>query len=224
MNAYRLAMADQAVQKVAAVRLLRALYFQGCFAYIDGNDRLRSFSEAKSVGEQMVSKYPNDPDLAYWYTVNLSLWAKESGPIAAVRSGVAETIRKVTESAAVSNRSARANPALAGVYQVLGRMHHLLPRIPFLLPWPDKTLAEKYLALATRLDPANLSNPLFLAEFYRDQGRFEDARRVIVPFKNSLPRQGQEMEDRRNIWKLRDLEASLRLTGDPERVAMADVK
>lgn len=216
VNAYKIAMEDPNVHRTAGIRLLRALYFQGCFAFLDKDDRLRIFSEAKTIGEKLILKYPNDPDLAYWYSVNLSLWAKESGPIVAVRSGVAETIRKVTENATVRQKP---QPAMAGVYQVLGRMHHLLPRIPFLLPWPNKEMAEKYLGLAATLDPSNLANPLFLAEFYRDMGRFEDARRVISPLKSRVPRVGQELEDRRNLWKLRDLEASLRLLGDSRQLA-----
>lgn len=224
VNSYRLAMNDRTVERVAAVRLLRALYFQGCFAYADAKDRLNVFSEAKAIGERMVAKYPGDADLAYWWSVNLSLWAKESGPIAAVRSGVADKIRMVSESAlskpVARNEAMRGNIALAGVYQVLGRMHHLLPRIPFLLPWPSKALAEQYLAKAVRLDPENLSNHLFLAEFYRDQDRPQDARRVLSGAISRKPRPSQELEDRRNLWKLRELEVTLRLPGEPERVAM----
>lgn len=223
VNSYRLAMNDPTVELQAAVRLLRALYFQGCFAYNDSQDRLNAFTEAKEIGERMVAKYPGDADLAYWWSVNLSLWAKESGPIAAVRSGVADKIRNATESAlsrGPSQHVESSNPAMAGVYQVLGRMHHLLPRIPFLLPWPSKDLAEKYLRKAVALDPDNLANHLFLAEFYRDQDRPSAARRVLASVLHREPRPGQELEDRRNLWKMHNLEVALRASQEPDRVAM----
>ncbi|HSQ40790.1 MAG TPA: tetratricopeptide repeat protein [Fibrobacteraceae bacterium] len=218
VNAYRLAMAEPNVERLAATRLLRSLYFQGCFAFTDAQDRLQIFTEARQIGERMVDKYPSDPELAYWYTVNLSLWAKESGVIAAIRSGVPDKIRKLSVS--VTSHSTP-SPALAGLYQVLGRMNHLLPKIPFFLPWPDKEKAERYLLKAVQLDPDDLANTLFLAEFYRDMGRFDDARRVISPVLKRAPRASQELEDRRNLWKLRELEVALHQPGNAERMAMA---
>jgi len=220
INAYRQAMGDASVEREASVRLLRALYFLGCYAFSDSQDRLQAFKEAKSVGERMVVKYPGDPDLSYWFSVNLSLWANEIGPLAAIRSGFADKIREVSESA-ISHGN---NAGLAGIYQVMGRMHHLLPRIPFVLSWPDKRLAEQYLAKAVQLDPDNLANHLFLAEFYRDMGRFEDARRVLTPLVSRKPRAGQELEDRRSLWKLHELDLALHIVSDPERVAMLQLK
>jgi hypothetical protein len=222
VNAYRLAMNDPTVEKVAAARLLRSLYFQGCFAYSGPDDRLMVFTEAKEIGERMMAKYPGDADLAYWWSVNLSLWAKESGPWAAVKSGVAEQIRNATETALKNNPEKGpkvCNPTMAGVYQVLGRMHHLLPRIPFLLPWPSKVLAEKYLRKAVDLDSENLANHLFLAEFYRDQDRQVDARKVLSNVLKRAPRPGQELEDRRNLWKMRNLEIALHLPSEQDRLA-----
>jgi len=215
-QAYRFALSDVGVEQKASMHLMRALYFQGCYAYLNGHERLRVFSEAKILGEKMVIKYPKDTELAYWYTVNLSLWANEVGPLAAIRAGVADRIRSISETAMAHGTSA----GIAGVYQVMGRMHHLLPRIPFLLPWPDKQKAEMYLSKAVILDPANLANHLFLAEFYRDQGRYEEAHRVVETALGRAPRTGQELEDRRSLWKLRELEVAMTSPGDPERVAM----
>lgn len=223
VNSYRLAMNDLSVEKEASIRLLRALYFQGCFAFVDSDDRLMAFTEAKEIGERMMAKYPGDADLAYWWSVNLSLWAKESGPVAAVRSGFAEKIRNATETALSKHHESTSearNPTLAGVYQVLGRMHHLLPRIPFLLPWPSKDLAEKYLRKAVALDSDNLANHLFLAEFYHDQERYAEAHRILVLVKNRTPRPGQELEDRRNIWKLQNLANEIRANSKSDQLAM----
>jgi len=227
VQAYRQAMSDVRIEKLVASRLLKAWYFQGCFAYVDQKDRLRIFTEARNVGAAMVAKYPGDPELSYWYSVHLSLWAKESGPWAAIRSGVADKIRLVSERAlqakSVSTPQAT-NPTLAGVYQILGRMNHLLPRIPFILSWPDKQMAEFYLRTAVRLDPANPANALFLAEYYRDMGRYSDAERAITPLLNSEPRTVQILEDRRNLWKLRELDVALKPFTEPQRLAMAPVK
>ena len=214
---YRLALADSKTEREASVRLMRSLYFIGCFTDMDDQGRLQAFTEAKDVGERMLAKHPLDADIAYWWSVNLALWAKESGPLAAIRSGFADKIRQVSE----LNLSSSPNPGLASMYQVLGRLHHLLPRIPFLLSWPDKKLAEEYLQRAVQLDPANPANHLFLAEFYRDMGRNEDAYKAAKPCLTLAPRPEQELEDKRNLWKIRELEASLRPIGIGERVAMA---
>ena len=207
---YRYALQDSNANRMAAGRILRAYYFQGCYAYVDAADRLRVHTEAMEFGARYHGLFPHDPTIGYWYVVNLSLWAKERGPLQAVREGVAERIRRVAETMI---SLAECNPVnQAGAYQVLGRMHQLLPRIPLILTWPDKKLAENYLRKAIQYDPADLNGYLFLGELLRDQGRHLEAAQLIYPALRHSPRSSEQLEDERNLWKLRQLSRTLRLS------------
>jgi tetratricopeptide (TPR) repeat protein len=102
----------------------------------------------------------------------------------------------------------------AGAYQILGRMHQLLPRIPLILNWPDKKLAEIYLRKSIEADPHDLSAFLFLGELLRDQGRHLEAAQLIFPALRQQPRSTDLLEDKRILWKLQQLGESLRLSDD----------
>lgn len=207
---YRYALPDSEFTEMAAGRILRAYYFQGCYAYVDATDRLRVHTEAIEFGARYYALYPRSPAIGYWYAVNLSLWAKERGPLQAVKEGVAERIRRIAET--MISMTERNLVDQAGAYQILGRMHQLLPRIPLILTWPDKSLAESYLRKSIVADPNDLTGYLFLGELLRDQGRHLEAAQLIYPALRHPPRESDVLEDNRNLWKLKQLGLSLRLS------------
>ncbi len=207
---YRYALADSSTEEAAAGKILRAYYFQGCYAYIDAQDRMRTHTEAIEFGARYYSRFPTNPGIGYWYAVNLSLWAKERGPLQAVKEGAAERIRKIAETMIAMTDSPPVDQA--GAYQILGRMHQLLPRVPLILTWPDKRLAEAYLRKSIEVDPDELTGYLFLGELLRDQGRHLEAAQLIYSVLKRPPRNDEYMEDNRNLWKLRQLSKSLRIS------------
>lgn len=216
--AFRMAMRDPALRRVAGSKWLAGMYYQGCFAYTDDTDRMKIFSEATQVGNDLYIKYPTDPQVGYWYLANLSLWAKEKGIWKAIRTGFADRIRQVSHTI-MKAHSNENDSTMAGVYQILGRSHHLLPKIPFLLSWPDRDLAEKYLKLAVKLEPNNPSHQLFLAEFYRDQERWDEAFQLVLQLRRSGIRESHLLEDRRILWKAIDVQTALQATMEPSKVA-----
>lgn len=215
---YHLALQDSNSTEAAAGRMLKAYYFHGCYAYVDASDRLRIHTEAVEFGARYHALYPRNPAIGYWYAVNLSLWAKERGPLQAVREGAAERIRRIAET--MISMTERNLVDQAGAYQILGRMHQLLPRIPLILTWPDKKLAEAYLRKSITADPDDLTGYLFLGELLRDQGRHLEAAQLIYPALRHEPRSSDLLEDNRNLWKLKQLSKSLRLS-DKERISVS---
>ncbi len=217
-TAYRMAMRDPALRKMAGTKWLSGMYYQGCFAYTDESDRMRIFSEATQVGNDLYIKYPTDPQIGYWYLANLSLWAKEKGIWKAIRTGFADRVRQVSQTVMKAHQS-ESDSTMAGIYQILGRSHHLLPKIPFLLSWPDRNLAEKYLKLAVKLEPKNPSHQLFLAEFYRDQERWDESLQLVLQLRRTGIRESHALEDRRVLWKAIDVQTALQVTMEPNKVA-----
>jgi hypothetical protein len=115
--------------------------------------------------------------------------------LAAIKDGLAAKVRDI----AISTEN----------YQVLGRAHQLLPYIPIILSWPDKTLAEKYLKLALEQDPADTYNYYFLAEFRLDQKQYDEAQKLIDRGLSRGVRTDYMLEDKRGRWHLKELQKKL---------------
>lgn len=210
ISLYNLALTDSTIEPLAATKILKSYYFQGCYAFQTPEERLEIHTRAVEFGKRYHAKYPNHPGIGYWYAVNLALWAKEKGPLKAIQEGVAEQIKNIAETALAMSQMDLTDKA--GAYQILGRMHQLLPRIPLLLNWPDKKLAELFLRKSIEADSSDLTSHLFLAELLRDQGRHLEAARLVAPLLKRTPRPSEQLEDSRNLWKLQELSHSLRLT------------
>jgi hypothetical protein len=80
--------------------------------------------------------------------------------MAAARQGVGERIRHYGEvSLAMDERVERAAPL-----RLLGRLHTLAPKIPFVTGWVDRGKAVSYLRRAVQLAPEDPYNQLYLAD------------------------------------------------------------
>ncbi len=198
INAYKRALKDSVVEEKAAERLLYAYYFKGCYVidYHNHEARLKLFGESKAFGEEMHGKFPKNKEIASLYAQNLSLWSSEYGALQAVKEGVASKIRDLSTE--------------AKNWQFLGRAHQLLPYIPIVLSWPDKDLADKYLTLAHKNDPADLNTSLFLAELRLDQKRYAEALELVEDALSKGVRKSFTVEDKRSRWKLKDLKKKIK--------------
>ncbi|MDR1760577.1 MAG: hypothetical protein LBR60_08670 [Fibrobacter sp.] len=193
--AYQIALRDSQVEEIAAEQLLRAYYFQGCHASPSKEERMKSHTEAKQLGEQMHARYPKNKTIASLYALNLSLWGKEYGPFQAVKEGVGGKVYNLCH--------------LAEDYQIIGRSHQLLPYIPIILNWPDKKLVLPNLLKAHEQNPGDLNTYLFIAEYYLEQKQYDEALRWIQTAEDRGVRPNFVLEDRRTRWKLRELKAEV---------------
>ncbi len=193
--AYQTALQDSLTEEAAAEHLLRAYYFQGCHASPSRDERMKSHTAAKQLGEQMHARYPKNKAIASLYALNLSLWGKEYGPFQAVKEGVGNKVYDLCH--------------LAEDYQIIGRSHQILPYIPIILNWPDKKLVLPNLLKAHKQNPEDLNTYLFLAEYYLEQKQYDEALRWIQTAEDRGTRPKFLLEDRRTRWKLRELKAEV---------------
>jgi tetratricopeptide (TPR) repeat protein len=166
-------------------KLLAALYHQGehvaegVEARRDTFDRGRVAAEAAldrlaqrlggravydelSPGEraERLAGVPEAAGIHFWAAVHWGLWGDAFGRFAAARQGVAGKIRDYAETAlALDEGYERGGP-----HRVLGRLHALAPRIPFLTGWIDRDRAIRELERAVELGPDEPLNRLYLAE------------------------------------------------------------
>ena len=194
-DAYRKAMRDSSVRERATEGYVKSYYFAFRFVPFNKNKRSVHLDSLKNISEAAYKKFPKNKEIAHIYASTLSMWGAEKNPLAAVKEGVAAKVRDV---ATVSND-----------YQILGRAHQLLPYIPIILSWPDKTLAEKYLKLALEQDPADTYNYYFLAEFRLDQKQYDEAQKLIDRGLSRGVRTDYMLEDKRGRWHLKELQKKL---------------
>jgi tetratricopeptide (TPR) repeat protein len=166
-------------------KLLRAIHYKGDFVARDRAERQQVFGRAREVSEagldllarraggraklddlsaaetaRLLKDVPGAIDFYVWAGVDWGLWGDAFGKMAAARQGVGERIRHYGEvSLAMDERYERAAPL-----RLLGRLHTLAPKIPFVTGWVDRGKAVAYLRRAVALAPEDPYNPLYLAD------------------------------------------------------------
>ena len=198
---YNLALKDSGSEQEAAWKLLRAYYFLGCFASPNSKIRFQIFEQAKKEGKHFLKMYPKNPEIAYWYSINLALWGSSVNPAVALKAGCIKETREIAKMLIAQ----KDKEAVAHGYQILGRAHQKLPSIVFVSGWVKRDSAEYYFKKSLTLDPKDLATRLFLAEFYKENTREQELKSLLNPVLSQLPRSEYFLEDERNLIKIKKL-------------------
>jgi len=183
--AYDAAVAAEPGNLEARWKLLRALHFQGehvargAEARREVFDRGRRAAEAaldrlaaRAGGREAVdglapsaraarlARVPEAVAIYAWAAVHWGLWGDAFGRLAAARQGVGTKIRDYAETALALDEAYEE----AAPHRILGRLHTLAPRIPFVTGWVDRDRAIAELERAVALAPEQPLNRLYLAE------------------------------------------------------------
>ena len=149
------------------VQLMEAIHFESRFLHPEGSperrvlvDRLVDEAEATLARLRPDTPKTAHAKVEFWGSIAWGVWGYERGWVASARRSVA---RRVRDHAA---RTIELDPDVvdAGGLRILGRLHAVAPRVPFVTGWIDHlhgvTLLDEALQ-RSRNDPRNL---LFLAE------------------------------------------------------------
>ena len=187
LEAYAAAMAKNREDVDSRWKYLRATYFKAEYTGLDDVKKAALYDRAKPVAEEAIailrkraglkinrSAQTLEPqelgaalagdeqagETFFWTAVNWGQWGLAHGKWAAARAGVASKIRDD------SRTTIAIDPKLedAGGYRVLGRLHSVSPKIPFVTGWIDRDEAVQDLRKAVSIAPRNLINLFFLAE------------------------------------------------------------
>jgi hypothetical protein len=203
INYYSSALKDSSTKQEAAWKLLRAYYFLGCFSTPDVKKRIQLFEKAKKEGKLFFDAYPKDAEIAYWYSVNLGLWASLVNPAIALKAGSIKETREISkmlmEQAAINKGSA------ARGHQILGKMHQKLPSIVFVTGWIKRDSVEYHYKKSMDLNPNDLATRLFLAEYYKENSREKEMEELLKPALAKRPSPEHYLEDERNLIKMKKL-------------------
>lgn len=149
-----------AVKEEAIWKLVRAYYFKGGYATPDRDTRKAIYDKGKEIAAAGIKEFPESAALHVWMATIWGVWAQEYGTLKAARQGVAGKIKDHCEKAIEIDEKF----GEAAAYRVLGRLHYEAPKIPFILGWPSKKKAVKYLEKSYEIAPNNAFTKQFLAE------------------------------------------------------------
>lgn len=201
--AYERAVKEQPDRLEGVWKLLRALHYKGEFTTDSNDAKQRIFARGKEAAEaaidrlakrtagsrqkldalspaqaaKAVAAVPEAKPIFLWSAVHWGLWGDVFGRLAAARQGVGDKVRRYSEILiALDERYEDA----AG-HRILGRLHTLAPKVPFVTGWVDRDKAVSELRRAVALGPDNFDNHVFLAEalFEYQPGKAAEARGIL---------------------------------------------
>lgn len=209
-------------------KLLRALHFKGDFVARTNDEKQKVFARGKEVAEAAIDRLarraggrakldamtpaqaakalagaPEAAPLFLWSAVDWGLWGDAFGRLAAARQGVGDKVRTYSE---ILNALDERYEDAAG-HRVLGRLHTLAPKVPFVTGWVDREKAVSELRRAVALGPANWDNDLFLAEalFEHFPAKAAEARELCRKLLGRQPEPGLLVEQESTLAKAREL-------------------
>ena len=177
---YERAVREQPDRLEGSWKLLRALHFKGDFATDSQEARQQAFARGKEVAEAAIDRLarrtaggrqkldaltpaqaakavagvPEAKPLFLWAAVHWGLWGDVFGRLAAARQGVGDRVKRYAETLIALDERYED----AGGHRVLGRLHTLAPKVPFVTGWVDRGKAVSELRRAVALGPDNFDN------------------------------------------------------------------
>ena len=228
--AYERAVKEKPDRLEAYWKLLRALHYKGDYAVQDRERRQQVFAKGRDVFEAALAQIarrtgkkmddlppqqvaalvvsakggiPEAPALYTWGAVHWGLWGDAYGRLAAARQGVGDKVRRNGEIAlAIDERYDRAAPR-----RVLGRLHTLAPKVPFVTGWVDRDEAVSHLRRAVALGPEELLNHVYLADalLQHHPGKAAEAKEILRRVLQKKPDPERVVEDERALANARRL-------------------
>jgi tetratricopeptide (TPR) repeat protein len=183
--AYERALRQQPDRLELYWKLLRAVHFRGQFVASTREEKQAVFGPAREVAEaglerlgrkvggrarldamtpaaaaKALSAVPETAALHLWAGIHWALWGDNFGRLAAARQGVGDRVRRYAEVVIATDERFED----AGGHRLLGRLHTLAPKVPFLTGWVDRGVAVAELRRAVALAPDDPLNQVFLAD------------------------------------------------------------
>jgi len=192
IHQFKMALEEDSYRLDAGIYLLRCSYFKGKFVALTDTERKKYFNQGKILGEKLIEEYPKSAAIHYWYLVNLGSWSEIYGIVSAAREGVANIMRTLSKKI-ISLDHEYSN---GGGYFLLGAVHLKSPYIPFILSWPDKEKAYKYLKLAYETGEATPSQIVYFARVLHSNSQQNEALSLLKNLLNAKVSKVNELEDR----------------------------
>lgn len=152
----------------------RLNFYLGRCAWVEKNSELAMpfFEKGLAEAEAALESKSDDWEAIFW-------WGANKGSIADIDRGLSalKTIRTIEEKM-IEMKENQPDYGFAGPNRVLGKIYQNAPRF---ISVGSSSKAEKALKNAYERFPNFPGNVIALAEFYEDEGRTDDAKKILLP-------------------------------------------
>lgn len=187
VESYRLALRAEPDSEAAAWKLMRALYYLGRISPEEKREAI--YGQAVEVGEKALKAHPDSVPLHFWLSVLYGMYGNVKGVMSSL--SLVNPIKDLAQWVIDHDPTYEQG----GAYRVLGRLYFKLPG----LFGGDNDKAIELLTKAVKLGPRHYNAHLFLAEVYLDEGRRDEAKKLLEQVLKGAPDPELVPEDR--LWK-----------------------
>ncbi|MFM1875913.1 MAG: hypothetical protein RL266_1650 [Bacteroidota bacterium] len=175
-----------------AIYLMRSYIFKARFTQDNDTDKRKTFQLAKEVGDKYVPKYPLSKELRFEYLSSLGQWGEVMGVFRAAKEGVVDKVKAQMEALIKLDPEFR-----KGVPErALAVLNLRVPKIPFILSWPDKKQSLVMTRKVVDKYPDDIGNNFYHAEALVENGKEEEAKNYLMRALSMQPEQEYLLEDR----------------------------
>ncbi|TNF27928.1 MAG: hypothetical protein EP314_04350 [Bacteroidetes bacterium] len=154
-------------------------------------DQRKTYQLAKEVGDVLVPKYPLNAELRFEYVAAIGSWGEVMGIFRAAKEGVADKLKVQME--ALIKLDPEFRNAIGE--RSLAVLNLRVPRIPFIISWPDKKRAVEITADIIRRYPNDVGNNVSHAEALAENGRKNEAIQYLQRALTIQPHEENLLED-----------------------------
>lgn len=186
------ALANRENELETVIYLMRSYIFKARFTQDSDSDKRKTFQLAKELGDKYVPKYQLSKELRFEYLSSLGQWGEVMGVFRAAKEGVVDKVKAQMEALikldpefrnAVGERS-------------LAVLNMRVPKIPFILSWPDKKKSLQMTTNIIRRYPDDIGNNIYHAEALIENGREKEAISYLQRALSMQPTDEYLLEDR----------------------------
>lgn len=176
----------------SGVYLMRCYIFKARFCTEGNSEKRKVFQLAKELGDELVPDHPLNKELRFEYLSAIGQWGDVMGIFRAAKEGVADLVKKQMEALI------RLDPEFRnGIGErALAVLNLRVPKIPFIISWPDKKRAVEMTADVLRRYPDDMGNNIYHAEALAENGKEQEAIRYLQRALTMQPNPEYLLEER----------------------------
>ena len=161
-----------------------------------------AYTKLEKQEEDLVRKYPNQPEPLIWHGITLSSHAGAKGGLGAL--GLAKEARNQLAAAEKINPDSMQG----SIYTSLGTLYYKVPGWP--IGFGDDDKAESYLKKALRVNPSGIDPNYFYGDFLYGKHRYQAAMQFLDRALAANPRLQRPLADKGRRHEIETLMAKIK--------------
>lgn len=158
------------------IYLMKCYNFKGRFVMENQTDKRKTYQLAKEFGDKYVPRHPLNKEMRFQYLAAIGQWGDSMGVLRAAKEGVVDMVKEQMEALIKLDPEFR-----NGIGErALAVLNLRVPRIPFILSWPDKKKALSMTNDVINRYPNDIGNNYYHAEALVENGKEEEAKNYLM--------------------------------------------